>query len=59
MEKRTKRVLTEIKEYIVILFGMFIYTLGWVFFLIPNGLVGGGVTGISAVIYYTTGFPVS
>lgn len=59
MEKGTKRVLTEIKEYTVILFGMLIYTLGWVFFLIPNGLVGGGVTGISAIIYYMTGFPVS
>lgn len=28
-------------------------------FLIPNGLVGGGVTGISAIIYYMSGFPVS
>ena len=59
MEKRTKRVLTEIKEYTVVILGMLIYTLGWVFFLIPNGLVGGGVTGISAIIYYMTEFPVS
>ncbi len=59
MEKRTKTILTEIKEYIVIFFGILLYTVGWVFFLIPNGLVGGGVTGISAIIYYMTGFPVS
>lgn len=59
MEKKGKRVLKEIKEYLIISFGMLIYTLGWVFFIIPNELVGGGVTGISAIIYYITGFPVS
>lgn len=59
MEARTKNILITIKEYVVIALGLLLYTLGWVFFLIPNGLVGGGVTGIAAVIYYITGFPVS
>lgn len=59
MEKKTKRVLRGLKEYLLILVGLLVYTLGWVFFLIPNGLVGGGVTGVSAIIYYMTGFPVS
>ena len=59
MEAKTKRVLTAVKEYTIIAFGLLLYTLGWVFFLIPNGLVGGGVTGIAAIIYYITGFPVS
>jgi uncharacterized membrane-anchored protein YitT (DUF2179 family) len=59
MDKKTKKILNGVKEYIIITFGLLLYTLGWVVFLIPNGLVGGGVTGISAIIYYATGFPVS
>ncbi len=59
MEKRENTILRGVKEYILITFGLLLYTLGWVVFLIPNGLVGGGVTGISAIIYYATGFPIS
>lgn len=59
MEKRAKKIFTGVKEYIIIAFGLLIYSLGWSVFLIPNGLVGGGVTGISAIIYYMSGFPVS
>ena len=59
MNKKTKTILNVIKEYIIITLGLLLYTLGWVVFLIPNGLVGGGVTGISAIIYYATGFPLS
>lgn len=59
MEVKTQTLLRGIKEYTIIAFGLLIYSLGWVMFLIPNGLVGGGVTGISAILYYVTGFPVS
>ncbi|OFY26393.1 MAG: hypothetical protein A2X17_01310 [Bacteroidetes bacterium GWF2_41_61] len=59
METRTKSIFTGVKEYTLIALGLLIYSLGWVVFLIPNGLVGGGVTGISAIIYYMSGFPVS
>jgi Uncharacterized conserved protein len=59
MEKRGKLILTGVKEYIFISFGLALYAIGWSLFLIPNGLVGGGVTGISAVIYYITGIQIS
>ncbi|MHC1780472.1 MAG: YitT family protein [Bacteroidales bacterium] len=59
MEKRAKTIFRGVKEYIIIALGLLIYSLGWSVFLIPNGLVGGGVTGISAIIYYMSGFPVS
>ncbi len=59
MEKRENTILRGVKEYTLIALGLLLYTLGWVVFLIPNGLVGGGVTGISAIIYYATGFPIS
>ena len=61
MEKRQKikRVLSEIKSYFIITIGLLCYTLAWDIFLIPNNLVGGGVTGAAAIVQYATGFPVS
>ena len=34
--------------------GILMYTTGWSIFLIPNNLVGGGVSGISSIIQYAT-----
>ena len=59
MEQKTKTILNKIRSYLIITFGLLLYAAGWTMFLIPNGLVGGGITGISAVIFYATGFPVS
>ncbi len=59
MEQRIKRVLTVLKEYIIITLGLLCYTAGWCIFIIPHEMVGGGVSGIGALIYYATGFPVS
>lgn len=44
-----------VKEYVLITAGLLSYVLGWAVFLIPNNLVGGGVSGLSAIIYYATG----
>ena len=52
------RAFTHIKTYFLISLGLFMYVMGWVVFLIPNGIVGGGVSGIGAIVYYATGFPV-
>jgi uncharacterized membrane-anchored protein YitT (DUF2179 family) len=53
------KVLSTIKSYGIITLGLVFYVLAWVVFIIPHHLVGGGVTGISAVIQYCTGFNVS
>lgn len=45
------------KDYFAISFGLVMYVLGWGIFLLPNNLVGGGVSGMSAIIQYATGFP--
>lgn len=50
-----KSLLTTIKEWVLITLGILIYTAGWSIFLTPNNLVGGGVSGISAIIQYATG----
>ncbi|MDR3227385.1 MAG: YitT family protein [Prevotellaceae bacterium] len=47
-----------IKTYFLITLGLLLYVTGWVVFLIPNGIVGGGVSGVGTIIYYATGFPV-
>lgn len=48
-------VLGTIKEWVLITLGILIFTGGWSVFLSPNNLVGGGVTGVSAIIQYATG----
>ena len=53
------KALSTIKSYGIITLGLVLYVLAWVVFIIPHQLVGGGVTGISAVIQYCTGFNVS
>lgn len=54
-----KKLFGAIKSYAIITLGLVIYTTAWTVFIIPNGMVGGGITGISAIIQYCTGFPVS
>ena len=50
---------STLKSYAIITVGLILSTLAWIVFIIPHQLVGGGVTGISAVIQYCTGFHVS
>jgi len=53
-----KNVWTFIKEYFLITLGILVYTTGWSVFLVPNNLVGGGVTGISSIIQYAIGIKI-
>lgn len=53
------KTLKVLKEYFIIALGLALYALGWIIFIIPNNLVGGGVTGFSAIIQYCTGFDLS
>ena len=59
MDNRTMRIFGEFKSYVIITLGLLLYTLGWIVFLIPNNMVGGGVTGISAILLYAFNIPVS
>ena len=47
--------LTGLKEYALITAGVLCYALAWILFLIPNNLVGGGVTGVASIVQYATG----
>ncbi len=48
-----------IKDYAIITFGLLLFVLGWLLFLIPAEITGGGVSGIAAVVYFATKIPVS
>ena len=50
-----KTLWTGIKEYSLITLGVLLYVTGWIIFLIPNNMVGGGVTGLGSIIQYATG----
>jgi uncharacterized membrane-anchored protein YitT (DUF2179 family) len=46
---------TVVREWALVTLGITIYVTGWALFLMPNNLVGGGVSGISSMIQYATG----
>ena len=48
-----------IKSYGIITIALFANALAWTAFLIPSEIVGGGITGLSALIYYATDIPVA
>ena len=48
----------EIKDYLAITFGLICYSVGWGAFMLPYEITTGGVTGISAIIYYATGIEI-
>jgi len=48
-----------LKEYSIIFLGLLLYVCAWSVFLLPNNMVGGGVSGLGAIIQYATGFKIS
>ena len=43
------------KEYALVTLGVVSYAIGWTIFLLPNNLIGGGVSGFASILYYATG----
>ena len=53
-----KKIGAIVKTHIIISFGLLIYAVAWTSFLIPNHITGGGISGLAALIFFATGFPV-
>lgn len=51
-------VLIELRDYFLITIGLICYAFGWSAFLLPYQITTGGVTGVSAIIYYASGVPI-
>jgi uncharacterized membrane-anchored protein YitT (DUF2179 family) len=58
-KNNTKKNWISIREYVMIIFGLFLYAIAWKGLLIPHQITGGGVTGIGALLFYATGIPIS
>lgn len=52
---KVNKIFKLIQDYAVITLGIGLYVLAWGLFLLPNNLIGGGVSGLCAIIYYATG----
>lgn len=53
-----KLVIGEVKDYFWMTLGMAMYAFSFAAFLMPYEIVVGGVTGVSAIIFYATGTPI-
>ena len=53
-----KNIFKTTRTYTIIVFGLLIFSLGFTAFLLPHKITGSGVSGIGAIVYYATGFPV-
>jgi uncharacterized membrane-anchored protein YitT (DUF2179 family) len=58
MKLSTSNLLRESRDYLFIIIGLVCYAMGWAAMLLPYQITTGGVTGISATIFYATGFPI-
>ncbi len=50
--------LQTVRSHLIITFGLLLNALGWTAFLIPAEITGGGITGVSTLIFYASGFPI-
>lgn len=53
-----QELLYEIRDYVNITLGLMLYTFGFTVFLLPYEIVTGGISGVGAIIFYATKFPV-
>ncbi len=57
MSKQNK-IFSEVRSYSIITVGVFINALAWMGFMIPSHIVGGGINGVSSLLYLATGIPI-
>ena len=48
----------ESKDYLGLLFGLTFYAIGFTTFILPYQITTGGLSGVAAIIFYASGFPV-
>jgi len=58
VQAKKEKLQTIIKDYTIMLTGLILYVLSWNLFLIPAKITGGGITGLAAVIFYSTKIPI-
>ena len=48
-----------LKDYGIMTFGLFLFAMAWVLFIIPAQIAGGGISGVAAVVFYAAKIPIS
>lgn len=48
----------ELRAYLIMIFGLLLYSFAWTALLVPAEVAGGGVGGIGALVFFATGIPV-
>ncbi|MDR2920398.1 MAG: YitT family protein [Tannerella sp.] len=59
MKKGIHKIYHSTQDYVIIFIGTVLYGFGFNGFILSNEIVTGGVSGISALIYFASGIPVS
>ena len=54
---KVKSYFGQIRSFLIMFLGLFLFAMGWTLFLIPAQINGGGVSGIGALLFYVTGIP--
>ena len=57
MDKNKKKTIKLAQDYAAISLGLLFYVVGWVIFLWPKQIMGGGVSGVGALVNYATQNP--
>lgn len=58
MQLSQKIIVTHLRDYLMIVLGLFIYSFGFTAFILPQKVVIGGMAGLGSLIYYVTNIPV-
>jgi uncharacterized membrane-anchored protein YitT (DUF2179 family) len=58
LKEKKPKIKTVIADYAIMLAGLTLYTLSWTLFLVPAKITGGGISGLAAVIFYSSGIPI-
>ncbi|MFQ7113096.1 YitT family protein, partial [Hallella bergensis] len=58
MTSENKKIINEIRDYVMIGIAMISYSIGWNIFLLPNSIGTGGVAGIASIVFWAADVPV-
>ncbi len=59
LEQKKGHIWEFLLDFLAVNLGIAIYALGWAVFLLPYHITTGGLTGVFAIVYYLTKFPMS
>ncbi len=59
MLSANKKLVSIVKDYAIMTFGLFLFAMAWTLFIVPAEITGGGISGVAAVVFYATKIPIS